>query len=88
MPAVSNEAVPTSVLMTCCPTPAQCLFTGVLLSVLTLHIACFLLARILVLVEGELAGKEVLFTLVIEGLRRKRSLEKGKRKEGTGKRTV
>lgn len=43
--------------------------------VLTVHIARFLLARLLVLVERELAGKEVLSTLVIEGLLRTRRTE-------------
>lgn len=53
-------------------------------SVLTVHITCFLLTRLLVLVEGELAGKEVLFTLVIEGLQEEKEGE-GKRKEGHGR---
>lgn len=81
MPAVSSGAVPTSVLMTCCPILTQhC--TVVPLSVLTVHIACFRLTRLLVLVEGELAGKEVLFTLVIEGLLRKRRKGRAKEKKG------
>lgn len=42
-------------------------------AVLTLHVAGLLLARLSTLVEGKLSGKEVLFTLVIERLLRKRS---------------
>lgn len=51
-------------------------------TVLTLHVAGLLLARLSTLVEGKLSGKEVLFTLVIERLLRKRSevgLEGGQR---------
>lgn len=61
--------------------------------VLTVHIARFLLARLLVLVERELAGKEVLSTLVIEGLLRTRRKEGGrdggqKEKKRRGERKV
>lgn len=84
MSAVSSRAVPTSVLMTCCPILAQhC--AEVLISVLTVHIACFLLTRLLVLVERELAGKQILFTLVIEGLLRKRRKGKAKEKKRRGR---
>lgn len=47
--------------------------------VLTLYVAGLLLARLSTLVEGKLSGKEVLFTLVIERLLRKRS-EVGRRR--------
>jgi len=48
-----------------CPAHVQC-FSVTAASVLTVHIACFLFAGVLVLVEREFSRKEVLFTLVIE----------------------
>ena len=44
--------------------------------VLTVDVAGLLLARLFALVEGKLSGKEVLFTLVIERLLRKRRSQK------------
>lgn len=46
--------------------------------ILTVSITCFLLTLVLVLVEGEFSGKEVLFTLVIEWLLKKRRRGKTK----------
>lgn len=40
--------------------------------VLTVQVAGLLLARLFALVERKLSGKEVLFTLVIDGLLRRR----------------
>lgn len=42
--------------------------------VLTIHVAGLLLARLFALVERKLSGKEILFTLVIERLLRKRGM--------------
>jgi len=53
--------------------------------VLTVHVAGLRLARLFALVEGELSGKEVLSTLVIERLlRRKRKRKRRRRKRGDG----